>query len=122
MQSLLDQAQAGVWQCDAPGKVHTTLYSIKNSKLMYAHFLNATGSNLAHGEVITVGVPENGFPPLKKDITFTVKNIRIVSAEAASPDFEGWKTLKFANTADGATITLPGELLKVYTIVKITTK
>lgn len=122
LQLAIDQADAGVWQCSAPDKVHTSLYKIKNSNLLYAHFLNGSGSNFSYGDTIPVGVPEGGFPQLKEDITFELKDRVITRAEAASPDFEGWKELRVeaVKAINGSRITLPKELLKVYTIVKLT--
>ncbi|MBE6366314.1 MAG: hypothetical protein E7052_00175 [Lentisphaerae bacterium] len=116
-ESILKNAQAGTWQCQAPGKVLSTLY--KQDDCYYAHFLNATGVNLKKDDVVTVNMPENAFPMIGKDIVFTLPDDSLTVAEAASPDFEGWKKLPLRKVAGGVEITLSKELLKVYAMVRI---
>ena len=115
--SILKDAQAGTWECNAPEKVPATLY--KHGGYYYAHFLNATGVNLKVGDVIQFAIPDNAFPALKEDITFTLPGKKLTTAEAASPDFDGWKQLKVSVKDNSTTVTLPKELLKVYTLVRI---
>ena len=116
-QSLLKDAQAGTWSCNAPEKVLATLY--KQKQYHYAHFLNATGVNLKVGDVIQFTIPDNAFPALKEDIVFTLPGKKLTTAEAASPDFDGWKPLKVSVKDNSTTVTLPKELLKVYTLIRI---
>jgi hypothetical protein len=114
---ILKRANAGTWQCDAPAKVLTTLY--KQDKSYYAHFLNGTGVNFPRGHVVVNTVPADGFPRIGQDITFTIFDSNVSVAEAASPDFENWQQLKTEKVEGGIKITLPENLLKVYTLVRV---
>ena len=117
LKDILKKAQAGTWQCNAPAKVFTTLY--KQENCYYAHFLNATGVNLGKNDVVRNALPENAFPPLEEDIEFVIPDKNISRAQAASPDFEGWKELVVSKNDAGLQVKLPKELLKVYTLVRV---
>ena len=112
-------ADARVWETDAPRKVYATIYNEPRRTLV--HFLNATGADwLKKGEVMTDVIPASVFPPIAKDIRFTLRQpARPVSqVYAVSPDFQGRKPLQWKQEANGAvSAVLPAGLLKVYTIV-----
>ena len=82
------------------------------------HFLNATGSRYKVGETIPAVLKGNSFPQLEKDIVFTIPG-DFRKARAASPDFEGFKDLPCQRQSGQLQVTLPKELLKVYTIVHL---
>lgn len=105
------------WEVDAPDLVLTTIYQQDNELL--CHFLNATIGPIAKNEITTYGVPEPAFPPMEKDITFTVPVSSPSRVYAVSPDFYGEKDLEFSTANGKTTVILPKELLYVYTIVKI---
>ena len=115
--NILDDAKAGTWQCSAPEKVLATLY--RENGCYYAHFLNATGVNLKKGEEIKFTVPADAFPAPKENIVFTLPDTSVKAAEAASPDFDGWKKLELVKKDGKTIIVLPKELLKVYTLVRV---
>lgn len=114
---LLKDAEAGTWQCRAPRDVLTTLY--RQDKEYYAHFLNATGVKRHRNGQVPQVIPEGSFPHPEQDIVFILPDADLKTAEAASPDFEGWKALPLQKTEDGVSVTLPKELLTVYTLVRV---
>ncbi|MBE6366741.1 MAG: hypothetical protein E7052_02375 [Lentisphaerae bacterium] len=106
------------WQTDAPQKVYSSIY--RQDKALAVHFLNGMGAHLKKGEPLPMSLPKVPFPPLKKDITFTIPAENVQSVYAVSPDFDGRKPLSFkANSDQTVTIVLPKDLLKAYTIVWI---
>ena len=117
LRALLKDAAAGTWECHAPRQVPATLYRV--DRTYYAHFFNGTGMKLRKGDAVPVGVPADGFPTPETDIEFTLPHAGLSVAEAASSDFDGWKELKLEKRANGVKVTLPKELLKVYTLVRI---
>ena len=116
-------AGADVWRTDAPGGVFTTVWRETkgpDGRATVVHFLNATGcDDLKVGETCTFASPKVPFPALEKDVVFTIGGGK--SATAYSPDFGfGGRSLAARRNADGTlTVTLPKELLKGYTIVRI---
>ena len=108
------------WETDAPDLVLTTLYRQDDELLV--HFLNATAGPVPKDETVKYGVPEPAFPPMEKDITFTLPCPNVSRAYAVSPDFAGERELAFACQDGKTTVILPKELLYVYTIVKVKEK
>ncbi len=105
------------WTTDAPDQVFTAIWHDDDELLV--HFLNATGANIKAGEEMVPTAPKVPYPPLAKDITFTLPG-NYASAVAVSPDFDGRKPLVLKDNADGTTtVTLPKDLLKAYTIVRL---
>lgn len=100
-------------------KVYTTIYAEKERMLI--HFLNDLGtSNLAYGEVMTDKIKDDPLPAITQDITFMLEKplFTISKVYAVSPDFKGRKELQSQTLADGSIkVVLPGELLKIYSIV-----
>ena len=84
-----------------------------------AHFLNATGTELEKGQMITGGLHGETWPALNEDITFALRDCNVQKAYAVSPDFIGHKSLVVKKNEGNAEITLPKEFLKAYTIVYI---
>ena len=120
MQILQDIVQdANSWQpIDIPEQVLTSISIDKGETVI--HFLNATGSNLKKGDMVSRHAPKNAFPELKKDLSFAVKLKNIQRAYAVSADFAGEKELAYKKMADGSyKVTLPAEFLKAYTLVRI---
>ena len=111
---------ATVWTVrGAPDKVYTALWREKDGTLAI-HFLNSTGTNIKPGEAMTPAAPDPAFPALAEDIVFTLPVAEGSTVTAASPDFDGERSLAVVRNGDGtATVTLPRELLKAYTVVKI---
>lgn len=109
---------AAVWEVKAPRLVHSELYRNPSGGYI-AHFLNASGTELAKGEKIIGGLHKEPWPALSEDITFTLRDGKGKSAYAVSPDFAGRKPLTVRSTGEKAEIILPKELLKAYTIVYI---
>jgi len=121
-QNLLKRmiGSAAYWQVNAPEKVLTTLYRQQDKYAV--HFLNGTGGGWELNKQIANVLPKVPYPPLTKDITFTLPlEIQPQKVYAVSPDFAGEKNLKFHYdpASKSATVTLPAALLKVYTIVWI---
>ena len=79
-----------------------------------------TGCRPKEGDVLDWGVSGEAYPALEKDIVFTLPGCTGQKAVAVSPDFEGARSLAAVPNPDGSlTVTLPKELLKVYTLVRI---
>lgn len=101
---------------DVPEGVFTASYW--QDEKFVLHFLNAVNAGSEYGKVIkfTIGI-NDPFPALADmnfQLPFKARNIY-----AVSPDFAGRKALKFTVRNNVTHVTLPGELLKVYTIVYI---
>ena len=110
---------ASYWQVSLPDKVYTTIWREANG-CQVIHFLNSTGTNITFNETLSNQAPNPAFPPMAEDILFTIPAPGCKGVTAASPDFQGTRTLEYAQNADGTiTATLPKELLKAYTIVRI---
>ena len=110
---------ASYWQVSLPDKVYTTIWREANGSQVI-HFLNATGANIKYDEVMKNTAPNPAFPQLAEDIVFTIPAPACQSVCAYSPDFAGERKLAFTQNADGTiTATLPKELLKAYTIVRM---
>jgi hypothetical protein len=110
---------ANIWTVDAPDLVLTSIY--QQEKSLYCHFFNATIGPVKKGEAIKFGVPQPAFPPIAKDITFAIKSAKPVKVVAVSPDFPDEKALQYTydEKSNMLNVTLPKELLKAYTIVRI---
>ncbi len=103
---------------DAPPKVYMTVYREKESILI--HVLNGTGTGAKHAERITERNTGNPFPPLAYDLHVSLFAPDAKETFAVSPDFEGRRALPLSMDKNGnVIITLPKELLKVYTIIRI---
>ena len=114
---LLEKSQ--VWQVNAPEQIYTALWQGKD-KTIYAHFFNASGVKIKPGDKLDPLYPAEPYPAIKQDITFTIKGVeKSAAATAVSPDFAGSKKLQSSWKNGELTVTLPKELLKAYTIVKI---
>lgn len=110
---------AGWWRMDAPDRVMTSVWREKSGALAI-HFLNLTGVKHTVGQVLDSSAPDPAFPPLARDIVFTVPGAAACRAEAVSPDFTGARPLSSQANADGSlTVTLPRDLLSVYTLIRI---
>lgn len=110
---------AKVWQTNAPEKVFTSLWQEKDGSIVI-HFLNAQGSCMKPGQVTGLSAPKVPFPPVTKDITFTIAKKDCKEILAYSPDFAGSKALKFKKDKKGnVTVTLPKELIKVYVMIRM---
>jgi len=110
---------ARCWEVKAPDLVLTTLY--RQDDQMVAHFLNATGCSNTFNKPMEMALPDPAFPVLSEDITFTLPD-KWQSAYAVSPDFEGKKALAVRQENNQFIVTLPADLLKVYTIVFVQKK
>ena len=110
---------AAVWQVDAPEKVFTSLWQEKDGSTVI-HFINAQGSCMNPGQVTGLQAPNPPFPPITRDITFTIAKPNCREVMAYSPDFEGGRALKFKqNKNNTVTVTLPKELFKVYAMIRM---
>ncbi|MBE6366355.1 MAG: hypothetical protein E7052_00385 [Lentisphaerae bacterium] len=110
---------ANIWQTDAPEKVFTSLWQEKDGSIV-VHFINAQGACMKPGQVTGLKAPVPAFPPVEKDITFTIAKANCREVIACSPDFEGGRALKFKQLKNGKIqVVLPKELFKVYTMVRI---
>ena len=112
-------AGSRVWQVNAPEKICTALWKSQDGAI-YAHFFNYTGVTVKAGDKLDPRYPQVPYPAISKDITFTLKGVaKTAVAVADSPDFEGSKKLKSSWENGNLTVTLPKELMKTYTIVKV---
>ena len=117
-QAMREAAAAGrVWSVNAPGKVVTALW--RNDKMIYVHFFNATGVTVKGGDKVDPLAPRVPYPALQEDITFTLNDVKNGKVTAYSPDFEGGKELKSSYENGKLTVTLPKELIKVYTLIHV---
>ena len=109
---------ARIWKVQAPRLVLGELYYQKSGGYI-AHFLNASGTELEKGETVPNGTKEEAWPALKEDVVFTLRDGKVSSAYAVSPDFKGRKTLKVEKVDGQSRITLPKEFMRAYSIVYI---
>ena len=119
-QTILEKLVGGasLLKTDAPAKIFMTLY--REGDQVLVHLLNGLATGNKKGDYITAGFKGTPFPPLEKDITFTVPAFGENEIFAVSPDFEGRKPLEGTYHDNGTvTVTLPKELLKGYTLVRI---
>lgn len=109
---------ASLLTTNAPMKVPMTLFREKDQILV--HLINGQGGGLTNGKKVSWKFYGNAFPAIPEDITFTVPYIGKNAVFAVSPDFKGRKALKAVYHDNGTvTVTLPKELLKTYTLVRI---
>ena len=86
------------------------------------HFLNATACEPPKDALAPLEPPKPPFPALRSDISITVP-FAFARASAVSPDFGGVRELEVRRNADGTrTVTLPKDLLKAYTLVRMNIK
>ena len=111
--------ESAVWQTDAPNRVYTSLWRERNGDVVI-HFLNAAGGEPPVGVEAPPATPDPPFPPLGRDISFTVRAGQDVVVTAVSPDFAGVRTLDSVRHGDGRiTVVLPKSLIKAYTLVRL---
>lgn len=109
---------ASTFRMDAPEKVYTSFY--KDGDTTYIHFLNHTGWKFKVGDKMPWDVASDAFPKLNAPVSVEVKTEQKISeVYAVSMDFQGRQPLTFTQENGIVKFTLPGELLEVYTIVKI---
>ena len=112
-------AGSTVWETNAPSGVYTALWR-EDDGAVVVHFLNATGTNIKFGEAMAFNAPDPAYPDIATDIQFTIPAANATTAYAASPDYEGDRPLEMKDNGDGTvTVTLPKELIKRYTQVRI---
>jgi len=100
-----------------PAGVYASLWR-EGDGTVAIHLFNATGVRNVPGETITIDAPRPPFPPLEKDIVFTVPEGR--RAVAVSPDFAGERDLAARPNADGTlTVVLPSNLLRAYVLIRV---
>ena len=110
---------ANIWQINAPEKVFTSLWQEQDGSIV-VHLLNAQGSCMQPGGVTGLYAPKNPFPPVTEDITFVIAKKGCKNVTAYSPDFEGGRSLKFKKLKNNnVSVTLPKELMKVYTMIRL---
>ncbi len=118
LRRLLEDAGAIPLATDAPAKVYVTL--LEDDATVYVHLLNGLGAGVAKGEKVPAEARGPSFPRLERPIHVTVPATGAREAFAVSPDFPGRRRLEMQPHADGtATVTIPPDLLKIYTIVRI---
>ena len=108
---------SSIWEIEAPDKVYTAMWKERNGDVVI-HFLNAMACDPPVGVLAPFDPPENPFPDLPADIVFTLP-FDASGASAASPDFDGVRSLPVKRNGVGSTVTLPKGLLKAYTVVRI---
>ncbi len=100
---------------DIPEKVLTTAYRAPGGYAV--HFLNATGVNLAPGDVIGKEPRGEVFPALQNDLVFDLQVEGITGGRVVSPDYSGEHPAEIAPLASGTRVTVPAEAVKGYSIV-----
>ena len=102
----------------APEEVFTSFY--KDGDSVWVHFLNHTGFKCKPGEILPRTVAPDAFPAIPEAIEGEIKIGRTISeAYAVSPDFKGRRALAYTQENGVVRFTLPPELLKVYTMVRM---
>ena len=110
-------ARADGWKIDAPEKVFTTVWR-EASGAHVVQLLNGTGVNMKFGDNVVPEAPDPAFPPIAQDIH--IEAPEGMRAEAFSPDFEGARPLEATPLPGGGLrVSVPKDLLKVYTLVRI---
>jgi len=100
-----------------PEKIVSNAY-YQNGELII-HLLNATGSDFKAGDPIKFMLDKRDPFPEVKDLELVVRSNKYTSAYAVSPDFEGKKVLTVEQHSDGLLVKIPGNCLKVYTLIYI---
>lgn len=110
---------SGWWRIDAPDRVVTSVWREKSGALAI-HFLNLTGVRHSVGQVLDTSAPDPAFPPLERDIVFTVPAAASCGAFAVSPEFAGVRPLVTHTNADGSlTVTIPKSDFAGYILIRI---
>ncbi len=109
---------AAIWSVNTTDLVYTNILRQKNGTLCL-HFLNGNGTQTPHGFLIENAPPGSAWPPIHGDVTFTLKNTSPKEIYAVSPDFAGRVRLAFTQQGSDATVVLPKERLKAYTLVVV---
>ena len=107
-----------------PAKVFTTVYRqhVNGKEQVLVHLLNATGSDIKAGEKVPGTTPENAWPTLKKDISFSIKLRRFSDSYVVSPDFEGRRPVRVKPAGDRFQVTVDKKDLKWFSTVYFTLK
>jgi len=115
-----DLAGATWWTIDAPKQVFSSVRRLKDGSVAIQLF-NQTGVHNKVGEVWPFFAPDPAYPPLGKDIVFTLpESLSICHVTASSPDFEGVRELVCTANSDGThTVRLPKDLLTTYVFVRL---
>ena len=107
------------WRIDAPDKVFSSIWRERDGAVV-VQFLNGTGVDMKPGDKVVPEAPVPAFPPISRDILIGVPAGAVLSATAASPDFQGVCRLVSESQADGRTLVrLPKDKLRSYTLVRI---
>ena len=109
---------AAIWSVKTSDLVYTSVLRQKDGTL-YLHFLNGNGTETPLGFLIENSPPGAAWPPLRDDIVITLKNTAPKEIYAVSPDFTGRFRFTFTQYGDNATVILPKERLKAYTLVVV---
>jgi hypothetical protein len=93
--------------------------TVENRISTLVHLLNAGGSPMKLGATVP-GIPPSkpAWPELKQDIIFDITLPEVKNAYIVSPDREGREKISFKQISQGRyRVTVPGNLLKCYSIV-----
>ena len=103
----------------ADERVHAALWKERTGDVC-VHFLNGRGGDAKPGDdLFDEMVPKVSFPDQEEDIVFVLPSAG-ETAVALSPDFYGERELEVKSfDGRGIRVTLPKELFKVYTLVRI---
>ena len=118
MRRLLTDAT--VWRTQhLPEKVYSTIWRERDGALV-VHFLNSTATDIRSGDQMPRQTPSPAWPAIEEDVRFALPAPADARACAVSPDFEGERPLETRDAGNGLlAVSLPKELLKAYTIVRI---
>ena len=109
---------AAIWSVNTTDLVYTNILKQKDGTLCL-HFLNGNGTQTPHGFLIENSPPGDTWPSIHGDVTFTLKGVSPREIYAVSPGFAGRVKLAFTQQGSDATVVLPKERLKAYTLVVV---
>ena len=110
---------------NVPEGVLITLYSQeREGRTCYVvHLLNATGSLLKHGDVVSEGY-EVTFPDIGRgeEMELKIKAVNIKKVSLFSPDIEGEKEMEFEEAEGYVHLKIPADKLKRYSLLLLIPK
>lgn len=109
---------ATVWTTDAPDMVYSGLWREADGTVAI-QFLNATGGGWPVGEVVQVNLRGPVFPPLERDVSFTIRSWREVRVTVAGPGLVGERELAAVRRGTELAVVVPHDALRTYAIVRI---
>jgi len=102
-----------------PEKVFISVYRqrVNAKEQVLVHLLNATGSNMKPGQMVTRTTPKDPWPALEKDLEFEITLPDFERAYVVSPDFDGRRPVKVEREGSRCRVTVNRDDLRWFSTV-----